>query len=222
MKIKTILVSIWVLVIVPSMTYALFVDTETSVGNTFSASTLETHMYPESSGAIVRNLIPDEEVSFSLELVNTGKLDTQNSISIHTISNEKFASLIKTEVRLNGEKIIYQGYLNKLDIPKYLIQQPNQEDNLTFLFFISKSDYNNTPEEFVKFKIQNHAWQINMPHGSGFYHNQEINVALINPLIKLQEVKPLPVTPFSFESQEDNPKERLTIVNMLEHNEDEF
>ena len=217
-----ILISIWVLVIVPSMTYSLFVDTETSVGNTFSASTLETHIYTESPGAIVRNLIPDKEVSFSLELVNTGGLDTQNSISIHIISNEKFASLIKTEVRLSGEKIIYQGFLDKLDIPKYLIQQPNQRDKLTFHFFISENNYNSTPEEFVKFKIQNHAWQTNMPYGSGFYHNQEINVALINPLEKLHEAESLLVAPSSLESPESNPKEGLTVVNILENNEDEF
>jgi hypothetical protein len=219
MKIKTILVSIWVLIIVPTMTYALFIDTETSVGNTFSATTLQTRMYSDSAPPIIRDLIPDNEVSFPLRLINIGGLETQNSISVPVTNNEEFASLIKTEVRLNEKEIIYQGTLDKLDIPKYLIQQPNQGDELTFIFFISASDYNNTPEEFVKFKIQNHAWQTNMLDGAGFYHNQEIDVAIINPLRKPRDAKPLPAAPFSFERQEGDPKKELII---LETNEDEI
>jgi len=221
MKIKTFLISIWVLILLPTMTYSLFVDTETSVGNTFSASTLVTNLYPEFPEVIEKELISNGEVTFIVKLNNTGELDTQNSISIPMINNKEFASLIKTEVRLNDNEIIYQGLLHELDIPKYLIQQPGQGDELKFIFFISEEDFKNTPEEFVNFKIQNHAWQTSMPSGNGFFHDQEIDVALVNPLKKTEFTKLLPISPLSPETQQD-PRNELSVTKILEDNNSEI
>jgi hypothetical protein len=217
MKLKTILISLWVLVILPTMTYALFFDTETSVGNTFSSSTLETSISPEFPLPIIRDISFKEKISFSVILTNTGQLDTQNSIFVPKLNNEKFSSVIETEVRLN-EKEIFKGYLNELNISQYLKQHSKQTDKISFIFSISEENYNKTPAESVKFVIQNHAWQTSMIFGKGFYHNQEIDVALINPL----KESFLTVSPLESFTYEEEPREMLDMKSKLEESTNEI
>lgn len=170
--------------IVPTMTYGLFFDTTTSSGNTFSVSTLQTNIETEFKTPIIRNITPDEKVSFSFSLFNTGELQTINSISLSKINNPKFGSFIQTDVYLDETKLIYSGTLDKLDIPKYLVQNQKDSNKISFIFTISKEDYESTYSESVKFIIKNHAWSSDLLDGQGFYDDEFIDTALINPYTK--------------------------------------
>lgn len=185
MKFRIIVIAIWMLIIVPTMTYGLFIDTEISTGNTFSATTLDTEINPEFTPPIIRKITYEEDFTFSFKLNNNGKLDTINNLSLSKIDNEKFAPLITVIVELDSVGIIYKGPLDKLEINEYLVQTAGQGNAISLTFSITKEDYFNTPEESVKILIQNHAWQSTLPYGSGFFDNEYIDVALINPLIIL-------------------------------------
>jgi hypothetical protein len=182
MTFKTIVITVWILIVVPTMTYALFIDTHSSKGNTFSATTLETNSTTEFPTPIVRKITPEEKIVFSFKLYNVGKLDTQNTLYIAKNNNKDFLSLIWVDVILDETKPIYSGYLDKMEIPSYLIQPVGGANAISFTFSISEEHYNESPEEEVRFVIRNHAWQTTLPYGSGFFDNEDIDVTLTNPL----------------------------------------
>jgi hypothetical protein len=183
MKLKTILVSIWVLIIVPTMTYALFIDTETSVGNTFSATTLQTQLTPE---AIPVELDIKHEVPFvstSFTLTNIGQLNTVNSLSIQGITNPAFADKITVQVVLDETTTIDTVALSSLNIFDYLFQNVGQTNKVGFIFSISEDNYNATPQESVTFTIKNYARQSGMAFGNGFFDNKSMSITINNPLV---------------------------------------
>jgi predicted ribosomally synthesized peptide with SipW-like signal peptide len=106
MKLKTILIAICVVIVLPTTVFAFFKDTHTSSGNTFSATTLDTEIETGYEQPIINELTYEKEVSISFALYNTGKLNTQNRISIPKITNEKFASKIQLAVILDGTETI--------------------------------------------------------------------------------------------------------------------
>ncbi len=174
-----ILISIWVLVIVPSMTYSLFVDTETSVGNTFSATTLETTLTPETTPTNL-NITFTEPYSTSFTLKNIGQLDTINSLSIESISNTTFAEKISVSVHYN-DSTQYFTSLTSLKMDDYLSQSVGDTNKVDLVFSVTEENYNNTAGETVTLTIKNYARQSGMPFGNGFFDNETMKITINNP-----------------------------------------
>lgn len=180
MKLKVGILTILSILLLPTLTYAVFFDKETSSNNTFSATTLDTNLSPSTK---IEKQIEETEVEISLVLTNTGSLSTQNRLQITDISNISFASKIWTEVFLGSSTTsIYSGYLDSLLLAAYLTLTSTQANQIRFTFSISPSDYLATPEETVTFKIQNYAWQTTLPYGSGFFDKEDVEIQLTNPL----------------------------------------
>ncbi|MHC1716739.1 MAG: hypothetical protein AB9915_02560 [Candidatus Dojkabacteria bacterium] len=186
MKLKTILIAIWIVIVLPTTVFAFFKDTHTSSGNTFSATTLDTNLTPSYPSPIIREILyggtPEQTVEFSFILTNTGSLNTQNRLQAIDISNPSFASKIWLEVTMDETTPLYSGYLDSFIKNSYLIQIPTQVNKVGFTFSISETNYLATPEQTVTFKMQNHAWQTTLPYGSGFFDNEYIELQLTNPL----------------------------------------
>ena len=182
MKFRAILASIWVLIVVPTMAYGLFIDSKTSQGNYFSATTLQTTLTSEKPFPVNLDImyeLPYSDTSFVL--TNSGQLSTTNTLTIDITSNPTLASLITVSVELDETTDLYTGPLNLLNLPSYLLQSVGQSNKLGFLFSISEADYNPTPQQSTTFKLKNHAWQTGLPFGSGFFDNEYYEITLTNP-----------------------------------------
>lgn len=162
MKIKSILVGIWVLIILPTMTYALFVDTVTSQGNTFSAATLTTQITP--TDPVTIDITEAGSFSTSFNVQNTGQINSENLLSIEATENLDFASKIVVDLNTNS-----------------FVQSPSISNSFTVSFTISQDDFENTQGESTTFSIENTAWQDGMPLGSGFSDNDTLEITLTNP-----------------------------------------
>ena len=186
MRLKTILIAIWVVVILPTTVFAFFKDTHTSTDNFFSATTLDTRLTPSNPSPIVRNILyggtPEQKVEFSFILMNTGGMNTQNRLQAINISNPTFASKISVEVILDDITSLYSGDLNSLLTNSYLTQIPSQTNKIGLTFTISEANYLATPQESVSFRLQNHAWQTNQTYGNGFFDNEYVDVQITNNL----------------------------------------
>ncbi len=182
MKFRTIVIAIWILIVVPTMAYGLFMDSETSTGNSFSATTLDTQLTPELTSPVLNITYELPFPSTSFMLTNTGQLTTNNVLTIVEVSNPTFAFLINVEVKLDDTTTIYNGPLNLLNIStSYLTQIVGQTNKLGFTFSMLETDYTSTPQESVTFKLKNHAWQDTLPFGSGFFDNEYMEITLSNP-----------------------------------------
>jgi hypothetical protein len=95
-----------------------------------------------------------------------------------------------------------------LDINQYLKQTPNEANKLSIIFSISEDDYKETAGQSVKFVLRNHAWQTTLPYGIGFFDDEDIDLALINPL-----PSPL-VSPINSLAKTENPN---TFNQLLEN-----
>ena len=183
MKLKTVLIAIWVLMIVPTMTYGLFFDTKTSQGNSFSASTLKTNLTPEKPSPVQLEFENIEEFpSTSFILTNTGQLTSRNTLSIENISNSSFVYKISINIELDETIPLYSGLLTSINIPDYLVQNSGQVNKVGFIFSISESDFDTTKGESVTFDVKNYAWQSTLPFGSGFSDSKSMRIVITNPL----------------------------------------
>ena len=165
--------------VIPSLTYALFVDRIPSTGNTFTSTTLETNIVPEFTPPIVRTLTYEQPISFSFALYNIGELQSKNNIYVVDISNSELASVIDVQVILDDTTTIYTGKLDTLLINSYLTQNNGDSNKVSFRFSISETDYNNALNKDLSFRIQNHAWQSTLEYGKGFFDNEYIEVNFI-------------------------------------------
>lgn len=193
MKIKIILVSIWVLVIVPSMTYSLFVDTETSVGNTFSATTLEATLTPGTTSTNLNITFTEPFTSTFFTLTNVGQLNTINSLSVENISNTDFADKILVSVHYSDTPQHFPS-LTSLNMVDYLFQNVGDINRIDLVFSITEENYNNTAGETVTFTIKNYARQSGMPFGNGFFDNETMEITITNPKT-IDSSKPSPTSP---------------------------
>lgn len=180
MKIKPIIISIWILIIIPTLTYGVFIDKETSSNNSFSATTLDTTLVPSQTLPIISNITNTQSVQFSSTLTNIGSLNTQNTLTVENITNTTFSSKIWLHVTLDDSTILYSGYLNSFINNSYLTQIPTQSNKISFTFSISETDYQATPKETISFNIVNHAWQTTLPYGNGFSDNETLEIQLTN------------------------------------------
>jgi hypothetical protein len=183
MKIKTVLVSIWVLIILPTMAYALFVDSVSTQGNIFSAATLQTQLTPEKVPVIMDITYNTPFASTLFVLTNLGQLNTTNSLSSSIDTNIALAQKITVSVTLDDTIPIYTGLLTNLNQIDYLLQNVAQVNKLGFIFSMTQADYDSTRGESTTFRIVNNARQQGVAYGSGFYDNKSMEITLNNPTV---------------------------------------
>ncbi len=179
LKIRTILAIIWTIFLLPSMAYAIFIDKHYSNKNEFQATTLETHIETDRGTTTIKEKInPEGKITFVVLIQNIGEIDTLNSMHIAKIDNEKFASLIHTQVFLDYSNLIYEGPLNEFKLDEYAKHPTNYGNKLQFILTISKDNYNDTPEKTLNLVIQNHAWDMELKPSEGFFDNEYLNITI--------------------------------------------
>jgi hypothetical protein len=198
MKIKPITITLLILLI-PSIALAVFLDTETSNGNTFSATTLDTEISPNTFDIDI-SIPSNRETRFVL--TNIGDLPVSNNIKIINISNLPFAQSIDVLLK-TGSTTIYQGPLNLLTKSNYLNLNSNQNTELTMIF--NPLDIATYDQQTLQFTIINHSYIQGGSPDQGFYDNEYIDFNIFN-------------TPIRENRSVENifaPNEEINILNQL-------
>ncbi len=198
MKYKYALITvITLLLLIPTFTYAIFVDTEKSPNNTFTALTLDTELEPSYTPL---NLSIDDPLHsfFSYKIHNVGTTTTSNKLTISNISNQTFADLVNVEVSLNETTIIYNGILSNLNIYDFLDQIPGQYDKVGFIFSMTNENLELTAGQHLSFVFTNHSWLETSSPNVGFFDNEYLTVNISNntPILRSifnAEIEPLPI-----------------------------
>lgn len=175
LRIKTLLTAIWVLVLLPTVAFASFSDTETSKINTFTASTLN---------ATITNIQPSTSLPLNsvltFKLTNTGELTTHNTQTVKNISNTALGAKVKVSVLKNN--VPYVPYTNipltSFSMTDFLTQDSGQDTNIAYIFTFSDYLHIGQLGRTVTFTIENYAYQDGVTYGEGFYSVNDLNVKL--------------------------------------------
>lgn len=182
---------------IPSLVVAYYKDKESSIVNTFAASTLDTTMTSSSHTSI--ELQKGSSVSFDFQLGNIGQLTTSNTERTTGITSNTLAGVIQVNVQINNGPIIYTNPLSSFNMVDFLDQVHGQNDTITYNFYISNTDYDSNPASSLTFNIQNNSWMQGQSSSTGFTDTEELFVTLYNPtpvpmntfiLAPLQDLKP--------------------------------
>jgi predicted ribosomally synthesized peptide with SipW-like signal peptide len=165
-----------------SKTFAYYSDTETSLGNTFQAGTLDFHLkggdwLPEENAV---NLQPGSSVTTTISVIKDGSLDFvySASTSIDTENSDlQFCNALNLKVEL-ATSTLYNGSLSSLSFSPVLIS--GDRDDLTFTLTLSSSYL--PPEDGAScvFTFIFRGWQENLSFGQGFYDEEEIENEIRN------------------------------------------
>lgn len=177
-NIKSLLISFFIMILFPSLVFAYYKDKETSMGNSFVASTLDTILYDSSTNTL--ELVREGTVSIIFKLKNTGALQTANAQLITDISNPSLASVIHVTVQIDGGTAIDAGTLAVFTMDDFLNQTHNQINQIKYNFFISGTDYDIYPASNISFRIVNKSWENGLTAGKGFTDAESIDVSLLN------------------------------------------
>lgn len=182
MKLKVAILTTLSILLVPTLTYAIFFDKHTSSNNTFSATTLDSEIVTEFEQPITIYLTYKEPQTFSFALTNIGQLPTINSFQMVKLTDEKFASVIHVIVILDEKETIYKGPLTELLATDYLTQNKKDSNKISITFEILKEDLEQTAGKELDFVIRHHAGQYSGIQNYGFFDKEDIHVKIINPL----------------------------------------
>lgn len=172
LRINSIITALWVLLLVPTLVIAYYKDMETSAGNTFTASTLDTSLH--SSDHINKELVRGGTISFIFQINNDGQLPSSNQITFTNISNPALADAIQVTYGT------YQAPLSSFTLINFLNQAHGQNDLVTLDFYISEESYDNNNDSNITFKITNNSWAQGQTMGTGFSDVEQIQLTLSN------------------------------------------
>jgi len=174
-----IIYALTILILLPTVAYAVLFDKEISTTNTFSATTLDAQMSP--STWLELDIADPNQRAIQFTLENIGQLKTSNNIYIQNISNLSFSNLIDAEVKLDGVSK-YTGVLTNLTISDYLDQNIGQTNNIVITLTISSDDLETTAGQELEFGIVNKSYQFNGNPNSGFFDKELRYIKITNSI----------------------------------------
>jgi hypothetical protein len=175
--IYTLTILMLMVILLPSIAYAILFDIETSTGNTFTASTLDAQISP--STWLELDIADPNERTIQFTLENIGQLKTSNNIYIENMSNLSFSDLITAELKLNGTTQ-HTGILTDLNISDYLDQDTSQLDSIVITLAISNDDLETTAGQTLEFTIISKSYQLDGDPNIGFFDREAKLVKITN------------------------------------------
>ena len=154
-------------------------DRESSTGNIFTATTLDSE-FTNSSFNI--ELQKEDTVSVFTSLSNQGALTTTNTGEILTgISDFDPSALIDLVIKKDGG-VVYDAPVSSSAINYLFDQTSGQSNNFTYEFFVSETDYNANIGKSMEITIKNNSWANTSSPGVGFTDTEDVIIQLNIPI----------------------------------------